>query len=71
MSTTALPLHGHHVEELRAFVARYPAERSAQVTGVPAGTVKSRLSRAKARLAQHVQHPMSGFTDERAARNEA
>jgi anaerobic selenocysteine-containing dehydrogenase len=36
-----LRAHGRHVDELRAFVARYPAERSACVTGVPAETVRA------------------------------
>ena len=31
-----LARHGKHVPELLAFVARYPAERAARVTGVPA-----------------------------------
>jgi RNA polymerase sigma-70 factor (ECF subfamily) len=36
------------------------AEKQAAVAlGVPAGTVKSRLSRAKARLAAQVAHPSS------------
>lgn len=32
--------HGSHVDGLRAFISRYPAERTAAVTGIPAGTVK-------------------------------
>jgi formate dehydrogenase len=35
-----LRAHGKHVDELRAFVARYPAERAEKVTGVPAETVR-------------------------------
>jgi anaerobic selenocysteine-containing dehydrogenase len=35
-----LRARGAHVGELRAFVARYPAERAAQVTGVPAEVVR-------------------------------
>lgn len=34
-----LAARGRHVEALRAFLARYPAERVAPVTGVPAATV--------------------------------
>ncbi|MEX2209045.1 MAG: molybdopterin-dependent oxidoreductase [Myxococcota bacterium] len=33
--------HGAHVDELRAFVARYPAERAARVTGIPAEAVRA------------------------------
>ncbi|MGH2901949.1 MAG: molybdopterin-dependent oxidoreductase, partial [Solirubrobacteraceae bacterium] len=39
-----LHAHGKHVAELREFVARYPAERCAKVTGIPAETVR-RLAR--------------------------
>ena len=35
-----LRARGAHVAELRAFVARYPAERAERVTGVPAATVR-------------------------------
>ncbi len=40
----ALATRGSHVAELLAFAARYPAERAARVTGVPADTVR-RLAR--------------------------
>jgi anaerobic selenocysteine-containing dehydrogenase len=43
----SLRAHGAHVDELLAFVARYPAERAARVTGVPAETVR-RLAREMA-----------------------
>ncbi|HEY5645970.1 MAG TPA: molybdopterin-dependent oxidoreductase [Pseudomonadales bacterium] len=33
--------HGEHVEELRRFVSRYPAERVAAVTGIPADTIRA------------------------------
>jgi anaerobic selenocysteine-containing dehydrogenase len=36
----ALAAHGAHVEELLAFVRRYPAERAAKVTGIAAETVR-------------------------------
>jgi anaerobic selenocysteine-containing dehydrogenase len=36
----ALRARGSHVDELLAFVARYPAERAEKVTGVPADTVR-------------------------------
>ncbi len=36
-----LRAHGVHVDELRAFVARYPAERTATVTGIPAASVRA------------------------------
>jgi len=42
-----LRARGAHVAELHAFVARYPAERAAQVTGVPADVVR-RLAREMA-----------------------
>ena len=40
-----LRTRGAHVDELLAFVRRYPAERAAKVTGVPAETVRE-LARA-------------------------
>jgi anaerobic selenocysteine-containing dehydrogenase len=36
----ALRSNGRNVEELRAFVAQYPAERVAGITGIPAGTIR-------------------------------
>ena len=33
--------HGKHVEGLRAFVHRYPAERAARVTGIPAERIRA------------------------------
>jgi anaerobic selenocysteine-containing dehydrogenase len=42
-----LEAHGSHVPELLEFVRRYPAERAARVTGVPADTVR-RLAREMA-----------------------
>ena len=33
--------HGKHLEGLRAFVARYPAERVATVTGIPAEAIRA------------------------------
>ncbi len=36
--------HARHVEELRAFVRRFPPERAAGVTGIPADTIR-RLAR--------------------------
>jgi len=35
-----LAAHGEHVDGLLAFAARYPAERAARVTGVPADTIR-------------------------------
>jgi anaerobic selenocysteine-containing dehydrogenase len=35
-----LAAHGKHVAELLQFVARYPAERAARVTGIPAATTR-------------------------------
>jgi anaerobic selenocysteine-containing dehydrogenase len=35
-----LERHGRHVDELRAFLAAYPAERVAAVTGIPAATIR-------------------------------
>ena len=37
----AIAEHGKHIEELRAFVARYPAERVAEVTGVDADLLRT------------------------------
>jgi anaerobic selenocysteine-containing dehydrogenase len=37
----AIREHGRHVDELRAFVARYPAERVARVVGVPAEEIRA------------------------------
>ena len=37
----ATAAHGAHVDGLRAFVARYPAERVAGVTGIPAETIRA------------------------------
>jgi anaerobic selenocysteine-containing dehydrogenase len=36
----AVRRHGRHVDALRAFVARYPAERVAAVTGIPTDTIR-------------------------------
>ena len=36
----AVERHGQNVDELRAFVARYPAERVADVTGIPAPEIR-------------------------------
>ncbi len=36
-----LAAHGKHVEGLRAFVRRYPPERVAEVTGIPAETIRT------------------------------
>ncbi len=36
-----LRAHGAHVDGLRAFVSRYPAERAAKVTGIPAERVRA------------------------------
>ena len=44
LDEATLSARGAHVDELRAFVARYPAERAERVTGVPAETVR-RLAR--------------------------
>lgn len=38
--TEVVATHGRHVEGLRAFVARYPAERVADVVGVPAAEIR-------------------------------
>ncbi len=35
-----LAAHGAHVDELRAFIGTYPAERTEAITGVPAATVR-------------------------------
>lgn len=40
----ALAAHGAHVAELREFVSRYPAERAATVTGIPAETIRGLAS---------------------------
>ena len=37
----AIARHGRNVEELRAFVSRYPAERVAGITGIDAATIKA------------------------------
>ena len=37
--THVIAQHGTHVDELRAFIARYPAERTAAVTGISTDTV--------------------------------
>jgi anaerobic selenocysteine-containing dehydrogenase len=36
-----LTAHGNHVAELRSFVSRYPAERAAPVTGIPAERIRA------------------------------
>jgi len=54
-----LRAHGAHVDELRAFAARYPAERAARVTGVPAETVR-RLAREIAAAASFSVHLSTG-----------
>ncbi len=51
--------HGVHVAELRAFIARYPAERAADVTGVPAETVR-RLAREVASASSCSVHLSTG-----------
>ena len=40
LDDATLRAHGVHVDELRAFAARYPADRAAGVTGIPAETVR-------------------------------
>jgi formate dehydrogenase len=37
----AVAAHGRGVDDLRAFVARYPAERVADVTGIPAESIRA------------------------------
>ena len=54
-----LQAHGVHVAELRAFVSRYPAERAARVTGVPAETVRG-LAREIASAASCSVHLSTG-----------
>jgi anaerobic selenocysteine-containing dehydrogenase len=36
----AVRLHGRNVDELRSFVAKYPAERVAPITGIPAAEIR-------------------------------
>ena len=55
----ALQSHGVHVDELRAFISRYPAERAASVTGVPAETVH-RLAREIAAASSCSVHLSTG-----------
>jgi anaerobic selenocysteine-containing dehydrogenase len=45
---SALAAHGKHAAELRAFVRRYPAERVAAITGVPAETMRRLAAEWKA-----------------------
>jgi anaerobic selenocysteine-containing dehydrogenase len=54
-----LEAHGTHVEELRAFVRRYPPERAARVTGVRAETLR-RLAREFASAAGAAVHMSTG-----------
>jgi formate dehydrogenase len=54
-----LQSHGVHVDELRAFIARYPAERTARVTGIPAETVH-RLAREIASASSCSVHLSTG-----------
>ena len=51
--------HGKHVAELRAFVARFPAERAAQVTGIPAEQIRE-LARAFAEAPRASVHMSTG-----------
>ena len=37
---TVIAAHGRRIDELRAFVARYPAERAARVTGIDVDTIR-------------------------------
>lgn len=51
--------HGRHVDELRAFVAKYPAERVAAVVGIPAGEIRT-LARDFARAGSASVHMSTG-----------
>jgi anaerobic selenocysteine-containing dehydrogenase len=51
--------HGSHVEELRAFVAKHPAERAAAVTGIPADEIR-RLAREFSEAPRAALHMSTG-----------
>jgi anaerobic selenocysteine-containing dehydrogenase len=55
----AIDGHGHHIEELRAFVANYPAEKVASVTGVPEQTIRD-LARDFATAGSACAHMSTG-----------
>ncbi len=55
----ALERHGKHVDGLRAFVARYPAERAARVTGIDAETIRA-LARDWMRAGRASVHMSTG-----------
>ena len=52
--------HGAHVAELRAFVARYPAERAARITGIAAEELRA-IARAFAEAPAAAVHASTGL----------
>jgi anaerobic selenocysteine-containing dehydrogenase len=52
--------HGRNVEGLRAFVAQYPAERAARVTGIAAGELRA-IARAFATAPAAAVHASTGL----------
>jgi anaerobic selenocysteine-containing dehydrogenase len=56
----ALREHGKHVAELRAFVAQYPAERAARITGIPAAELCA-IARAFATAPAAAVHASTGL----------
>jgi RNA polymerase sigma factor (sigma-70 family) len=56
----ALPLEERIAVMLRYFTRCVSYEAIARVTGVPVGTVRSRLNRARARLADALRHTITG-----------
>jgi anaerobic selenocysteine-containing dehydrogenase len=55
-----LAAHGKHVAELRAFVAKYPAERAARVTGIAAEELRA-IARAFATAPAAAVHASTGL----------
>jgi anaerobic selenocysteine-containing dehydrogenase len=55
-----LAAHGKHVEDLRAFVAKYPAERAARVTGIAAAELRA-IARAFATAPAAAVHASTGL----------
>ncbi len=57
---TALREHGKRVDELRAFVAQYPAERAARITGIAADELRA-IARAFAAAPAAAVHASTGL----------
>ena len=51
--------HGHHVDELRQFVAAYPPQRVASITGIPADSIRD-LARSFASAQSACVHMSTG-----------